>query len=1744
MFTICIKLILQINCLIVFLNCDLIFKPIVNFHGYKPSSKQDSLHTLQKSCLMSKPVKLPSIAKGVPTLSDETARMWRFQLMINTRRCNKDLGKFIFDDPAKQFSDDLTSSATRTPTQEEMEFKKFADDFVKKSESEDLLGHAHAEILQTLSDEDKANVINIEYPNPDLLMKHLMSEYNVNTRTSRNMKIKEFFNLEMGRDQTFSSFVTTITNSAVEINSMDGSEVEITDALKLVVLLLGVQEYHGDTFSVTTQMLEQSSNLTFARAVQRMKPVARKAEVANKAVAKKAVAKSADANDKTLCYDYRDYGHCPRGDSCGFTHGVPGTKRCPHCSGKHRPSKCPKKPRNGGNQTANLAKADDVDAQERKNDNNRSEGTETAKAATVKDPKLSFFVESDDENDYGSDAEETAKVAKEVPRHSTSAPSSGKRRSAASKKSTSAPSSGKSRSAASKKSTSAPSSGKSRSAASGRSGNSQCAVPFMKLFTFFMFVFGGVVLMLSEMFPNRVRGLGDYNVPALGMAGIGALFFVAANIQGANAVVFMPNDAVQLYNGPSCNLGEVCMMANASDQFSYLTRLKKMQWSVDSACSTHLTNDLSVLDEKSRVSKMTKIEIANGKYMYSNVMGRATMKVRDSRGTVSKLVLHDVLYAPAASSNLISVGRLLQKNHRLVFDQDYCEIINKDTNTKSVIQMFKHMFNVMQVGSNNVSTEQSMVADSRGDLTEMELWHNRLCHYSDTYVHKAVGDVKGQHTTDWCEACVRGGIQRRPFCKKPSDSKHKCNFGSKERRGTEVDSGSDEEMKTQDRLDLVMADTCQPYSDCTSTTGSRYFFLFVDVHTRRKWIRFGKRKSDLKYEFKDWCAQVHNETGRYPIKFMPDGGKEFDNNDLAAYLKDRGILFEITCTDCPNQNAFVERANGVVQRHIHKILAQSGLPNKYWEDAARFSVVVQNAMPVQSKGWETPNAMWGVRRDTTLKYVRTFGCEVWYVVPKSHRRKGDPKSRKGVHLGFSVKHKGYKILDLQTRKIVNTRDVYFKEDSFPFTESKESRTKGKVAEDNHGCVYLQSGDSDAPVPNAGPLELPNSPDYPYDDDDELDEKHNTDGDAIDPDNASVGSDSEVVEPEGSISPPVVRRSSRNTAPVNYSTGMNLKTMMRNLGGASVNVGYTGGDVLGSHSEDIDEIKLAEPDEFKSAEPDQSHVDTDAVASKAVSLGDDFRNMTRKEMLASPFREEFLKAEERELQCLKIHKTYRMVRKPQQKTISCRWCYDVKRDENNKIILFKARLVARGYEQVKGVDYNETFAATAQMKSFRVTLAIAKLLGLKVTQIDISSAFLHGELEEEIYMNFPPGYKPDGHQGSCLKLEKGIYGLKQAGRIWNKKFISTLESIGFVPLTSDTQVLQYRKGKSIMIIGCHVDDATLSSNDEALRKEVIAKLEKEFLVKDLGVISHYLGMRVKTTPEYNEIAQDAYVEKVVARFRMENATEVDTPGLSSQVLTKKDCPEKGSDAEAAMATVPYRQLVGSLMYAYIGTRPDIGAALTKVASFCYNPGSTHWQAAKRILRYAKGTKGQSIRYSGRLYKGDKVTITTYCDSDWAQDPDDRKSTSGYAIMIAGGPVMWYCKKQPTVALSATEAEFVALTEATRDVLWLTQFLGELGIEYETPTIYCDSQSAREWAINASQHQRNKHVAIKYFFIRDYVADKRIKVVYISTKDNVADILTKSTSRQIFRKLQPTLMGCARGLKSLLEKGVRRLSAQAA
>jgi hypothetical protein len=443
-----------------------------------------------------------------------------------------------------------------------------------------------------------------------------------------------------------------------------------------------------------------------------------------------------------------------------------------------------------------------------------------------------------------------------------------------------------------------------------------------------------------------------------------------------------------------------------------------------------------------------------------------------------------------------------------------------------------------------------------------------------------------------------------------------------------------------------------------------------------------------------------------------------------------------------------------------------------------------------------------------------------------------------------------------------------------------------------------------------------------------------------------------------------------------------------------------------------------------------------------------------------------------------------------------------------------------------------------MKSFRATVALSQLLDLRITQIDISNAFLHGELAEEIYMSHPPGY--EGEPGTCLKLKnfKGLYGLKQAGRIWNNKLISVLTSpsIGFKQLKSDSQVLMLERGESKFIVGIHVDDITLATNDEALRQGILNKLKNEFLVKDLGNLSYYLGIKVETTRETTRLGQPGYIEKMLAKFHLQEANPSASPGATGQQLSKENSPTSEEERQE-MAAKPYRALIGSLMYSYIGTRPDIGSTLIRAAAFCENPGKAHWQAAKRILRYLKRAKNDTLTYSGKLKKGEKVKIEVHSDSDWAQDRDDRRSISGFAVKLAGAAISWQSKKQPTRAMSSCEAEFISLTEATKEVLWLTYFLDELNIPYDTPTIFTDNKASIEWTKNAGDHQRSKHVALKYFFVRDIVREKKVHVRYISTKENEADVLTKSTSLPIFRYLKPKLMGMVNKARGLVDWGER-------
>ena len=456
----------------------------------------------------------------------------------------------------------------------------------------------------------------------------------------------------------------------------------------------------------------------------------------------------------------------------------------------------------------------------------------------------------------------------------------------------------------------------------------------------------------------------------------------------------------------------------------------------------------------------------------------------------------------------------------------------------------------------------------------------------------------------------------------------------------------------------------------------------------------------------------------------------------------------------------------------------------------------------------------------------------------------------------------------------------------------------------------------------------------------------------------------------------------------------------------------------------------------------------------------------------------------------------------------KWVYRIKRKADGTIEKHKARLVARGFTQIYGEDYTETFAPVARLASLRIILALAARNDWPIEVFDFNSAFLNGELEasEEIYMQQPPDFEVRGANGMPLvaRLRKALYGLKQGGRTWYETLRKSLEELGLKRSESDYGVFYLRGETHFLVLAVHVDDCTMTGSHTTLIAEYRGRLNKKFALTDLGPISWLLGFEVERNREERTIAlsQRSYIESTIARFNLSDAKPLAIPMDPNMSYSKDQCPTTPEEA-ARMRNVPYREAIGSLMYAAIGTRPDIAFAVSTLSQFLENPGEIHWEAVKRVFRYLLGTKNWRLTFGGEQHP-----LIGYTDADGASQPH-RRAISGHAFLIDGGAVSWGSRKQELVTLSTAEAEYVAATHAAKEAIWLRRFIGEVFARNDEPTtLYSDNQSAIAIATNGNFHARTKHIDIRYHFIRFVVDNGSVKLIYCPTDDMTADTLTKA------------------------------------
>jgi Reverse transcriptase (RNA-dependent DNA polymerase) len=854
-----------------------------------------------------------------------------------------------------------------------------------------------------------------------------------------------------------------------------------------------------------------------------------------------------------------------------------------------------------------------------------------------------------------------------------------------------------------------------------------------------------------------------------------------------------------------------------------------------------------------------------------------------------------------------------------------------------------------------------------------------------------------------------------------------------------------------------------------------------------------------------------------------------------SFCKENGILREFTTPYTPQHNGVAERMNRTLIDSMLSMIAAANAPGQFWAEALLTAVYVRNRVPTTAVEGKTPYEVWNGTKPN-VQHLRIFGCHCYAHFPKEKRQgKLNYRAIPCRFLGYDPERKCYRLWDTDNKKLLLSRDVQFDENSVGFDPNNDV---SKLISDKR-FVFSSSTESTSHSPAESPPHISHPQVMTPTED-----SGSTSSSASETQTSS-GSDSCGSPDSDAINIPDDRQNdefepdiffdAQHDPIVDDATPLDL-----------VHNDCDHSDASGSEISKIDSTQREnDKNDFDSesnadASPTPTNDSPSTVGISEAILEDvrryplrlrrrprpyyeqanaansleDWEPNSLKDALMTSEASEWIIAANDEMNSLLKHQTWELTTLPAgRKAVGSRWVFRRKLKQNGDIDRYKARLVAQGYTQVEGVDYQETYAPVASMKAIRCLIAVSVELGLHLHQMDVKTAFLNGILEEDIYMKQPEGYIKDGQEHLVCKLKRSLYGLKQSPRVWNSVLHTFLCEQGFTACETEMCIYFKRANNSLMMLSVYVDDLIIASDCMNTLNAMKRTLSARFEMSDMGEMQYCLGVQVKRDSENNSVTltQERYIREFLADFGMENSATVSTPIIepSKVVVSKNDMDVK---------SFPYRKAIGKLMYAALVTRPDIAFAVNYHSRFQENPQPEHIQGVKRIMRYLNGCADYGIKYSPS--GNHSVQFCTYSDADWGADKTDRKSTSAYVVMMCKGTVSWRCAKQDCVSTSTMEAEYVALKFAAQETVWMRMMLRELGlIGDDVVTVYEDNEGAIALTANKPDHGRSKHIDISYHYTRDQIHDKKnIKVVYCKTQDMLADLLTKPLAADRFKQLR--------------------------
>ncbi|PRQ42655.1 putative RNA-directed DNA polymerase [Rosa chinensis] len=898
----------------------------------------------------------------------------------------------------------------------------------------------------------------------------------------------------------------------------------------------------------------------------------------------------------------------------------------------------------------------------------------------------------------------------------------------------------------------------------------------------------------------------------------------------------------------------------------------------------------------------------------------------------------------------------------------------------------------------------------------------------------------------------------------------------------------------------------------STMSGAKYFVTFIDECTRMTWVMLMKNKWELCQAFQAFHKMVSSQYQRKIQVLQSDNGGEYTSNAMAEFCQSQGIRHQTSCAYTPQQNGLAERKNRQLLEVLRASLFGMNVPREYWGEALKSATYLINRTPSSVINFETPQQKLGTLISApTLPNLepRVFGCVAYVHIPKHLRHKLDPCAKRCLFVGYAEFKKGYRCYDPQTKTLHVSLDVSFHENEAYFTgKAHEPSLQGekRYIEENSQDIFSEIEEVEERLvqqilfnpPKEGTNLSHSTPAAPA----------NPEG--FDPPIILNQSDRliEQTEEEAELPPstPMHEDTSRETHPqVNPCQEVDLHNPIESNHSSTprrpVEPRYPQRSNKGIPR------KQYEPDlRTKAKYPIANHVSTHRLSESYALTVNQLSTVaiprTVQEALDDP---KWRIAMNEEMEALQKNDTWEIAPLPQgKKTIGCRWIYTVKLKADGSIDRYKARLVAKGYTQKYGVDYQETFAPVAKINTIRILMSLAATYDWPLQQYDVKNAFLHGDLEEEVYMDMPPGSQCKlSEVGKVCRLRKSLYGLKQSPRAWFGRFTKAMKAFGYRQSNSDhTLFIRHKAGKLTVLI-VYVDDMVVTGDDPVERKALQDYLATEFEMKDLGQLKYFLGIEVARSKEGISLSQRKYVLDLLTETGMLDCQPVETPMEMNHRLGewKDQVPTNKSR---------YQCLVGKLIY-LSHTRPDIAYAVGVVSQFMHAPSEDHMNAVYRILRYLKAAPGKGLLFA----KKDKLIVEGYTDADWAGSKVDRRSTSGYFTFVGGNLVTWRSKKQKVVARSSAEAEFRGMAHGVCELLWIRHLLKDLGFKNrKTMDLHCDNKAAIEIAHNPVQHDRTKHVEVDRHFIKENLDRKIIYFPFVQSEEQLADILTKAVSGKVF------------------------------